>query len=466
MFFRGSNSAGDKSAGIETGGGVKTRKLSFPKIYTGWWTVIAGGLLALWGHGYHAYGISALFKPISEELNFNRTATSVAASIGRLEGGIEAPLTGWITDRFGARWVIIVGVFVISVSLILMYFINSLWGFYAVWGIMLGTGTNIALTLPIDATISNWFVKKRGLALSIKWVFSGLSGVLVMPLIAWMIKVHNWRIACLIGGLVMLTVGLPLAWFVIKAKRPEYYGLLPDGAKIAETEKADKEKVIDHGIKYASEVNEVEFTLRQALRTRVFWLLIAVQMIPGLVAPVMSIHCIPFLTDMGIDPIKAAAIMAMMIFFSLPTRFIGGLMADRLHINKLRFIKMGSYFLQGIGVVIFLLLKDTTYVLVVVYVWFILYGLGQGLGNTISPFIRSRFFGRKAFGSIHGITQAISTPIGVIAPTYAGWVYDTTGSYETAFVQFAALLGLAMVLSIFLVAPKPPETTGDIRQIL
>ncbi|MDO8688231.1 MAG: hypothetical protein Q7K41_06565, partial [Dehalococcoidales bacterium] len=75
------------------------KRRSFPKVFFGWWTVLGSGILALWGYGYHAYGFSALFKPISQELGFSRATTSVAASIGRFEGGIESPITGWITDR-------------------------------------------------------------------------------------------------------------------------------------------------------------------------------------------------------------------------------------------------------------------------------------------------------------------------------------------------------------------------------
>jgi len=132
----------------------------FPRIYFGWWTAIAGGIIALWGHGYHAYGISALFKPIATDLGFSRAATSVPTAIGRLEGGVEGPLSGWLTDRFGPRWVIFFGVLLIGLSLILMNFTNSLWVFYAVWGVMLGTGVNIALSVPLDTAISvpnKWF---------------------------------------------------------------------------------------------------------------------------------------------------------------------------------------------------------------------------------------------------------------------------------------------------------------------
>jgi len=442
-------------------------KFSLSKVFLGWWTVLGGGIIALWGHGFNAYGISAMFKPISQELGFNRAATSVASSIGRFEGGIESPLTGWITDRWGARWVILTGVCFITTALILMRFVNSLWAFYLVWGGLLGTGCNIALTMPMDVTISNWFVKKRGLAISIKWVFSGLSGVLVMPLIAWMTSTYNWRTACTVGGIVMGLVGIPIAFFVIKPRRPEYYGLLPDGAKIAEEVKASQEKMLEKGVQYASEVKEVEFTLRQATRTVPFWIMFCVQAVHGLVTPVMTIHCIPFLTDpkpsgMGLDAVRAAGMMSIWVTASLPTRFIGGWVADRIKINQLRFLTATAYILQAVGVLIFLKYQTLS----IVYVWFLLYGFGSGIATTANPLIRARYFGRKALGSIQGISSMLMTPIGVFAPIYAGWIYDKTGSYLNAFIQFAVLLGVASILAVFNLPPKAPEKITGVNQIV
>ncbi|MFC2044432.1 MFS transporter [Chloroflexota bacterium] len=180
---------------------IKRRR--FPKIFFGWWSVLGGGILNLWGMGYYAYGFSALFKPISSELGWSRAVTSVPASIGRFEGGIEGPISGWATDRFGPRWVVMVGIFIMGLGLILMSFIHSLWAFYVAWGVLVGTGINIASSIPLDTTITNWFIKKRGRALSIKWVFAGLSGVVTLPIIAWLISTQGWRMTCFIGGVVM-----------------------------------------------------------------------------------------------------------------------------------------------------------------------------------------------------------------------------------------------------------------------
>lgn len=437
------------------------RRKKFPKIFFGWWTVIASGILALWGYGYHAYGISALFKPIASELGFSRATTSFAASIGRLEGGIEAPVAGWMTDRFGPKWIVFVGVFVISLALVLMYTVNSLWAYYLIWGALLGTGVNIALSIPCDTAIANWFVRKRGRALSIKWVFSGLSGVMVLPLIAWLITVQGWRMTCVTGGLVMAVVGLPLAYFCFKQRRPEYYGLLPDGATI-EGEAADVDQLIQRGVQYAAEMDEVEFTVKQVFRTRVYWLLLAINGCHALVGGAINIHTIPFLTDLGIDPLAAAGMMVIMISASIPARFLGGLVADRVKTGQLRFILWGSYLLQLIGLGAFLLNPTIS----MIYFWYILYGFGIGAAYVTNPLMRARYFGRKAFGSIHGVTALILTPFGVVAPVYAGWVYDTTGSYMSAFTLFAGLLAFAIVLITFAKPPKPPAVIGDIRKIV
>jgi len=436
---------------------IKKRK---SKIFMGWWTVLAGSFLTLWGHGYHTYGFSALFKPIASELGFNRAVTSIAASIGRLEGGFESPLSGWITDRFGPRWIVLTGVVLMSISLVLMYFVDSLWAFYIVWGVILGTGFNISVTLPIDTAISNWFVKKRGTVLGIKMVFSGLSGVLVLPLIAWIIDSQGWRLACVVGGMVMGFVGVPLVWFFLKQYRPEYYGLLPDGAK---EEAEESSGMIERGIDYAAEVEETEFTLRQAMKTPAYWLLIATHSIHGLASSAINIHCVPFLTDFGIDPLRAAGTMAIMVAASIPFRPISGLLADRVKRSQLRFLLGASYLLQGVGITVFLLNQT----MAMIYVWFTLHGIGMGAGWTLGSPVRARYFGRKAFGSIGGFSTLFLAPVGVAAPIYLGWIYDTTGNYLTGFTVIAILLILAgIIASVFVMPPKPPAQVSDIRSIV
>ncbi len=431
------------------------------KIFFGWWTVIAGGIITFWGAGYYTYGFSALFKPIASELGFSRTATSVPSAIGRLEGGIEGPLTGWISDRFGPRWIIIFGVFMGSLSLVLMNFIHSMWAFYLVWGVMLGTAHNV-MGPPLDKALANWFIKKRGLTIGLKEALTGVSGIILLPLIAFLIPILGWRMTCVLGGVVMAFICFPLAWFFVKQHRPEYYGLLPDGARTVETKSGDASNIVERGIKYAAEVEEIEFTLRQAIRTPAYWLLIIGNSVFALSFPIFSVHVVPFLTDMGIDPVVAASITAIWVFASLPSRFVAGFLADHVKIGKMRFIIGGAYFLQAVGSAIFLLNQT----LPTIYIWFILFGIGIGANMTLFRIMRARYFGRKAFGTIQGTSSLFMTPIGVMAPIYAGWVYDTTGSYIPAFTLVGILAATATVLMPLVRPPKPPTQVTDIHKIL
>lgn len=437
---------------------IKRRK--FPKVFFGWWTVLAGSFISAWGIGFQVHGFSALFKPIASELGLNRSATSAAASIGRLSQGIEAPLAGWLVDRFGPRFLIIIGLFIAGLGLILMNYINSLWTFYIVWGVILGTGISIGLEIPLDKAITSWFVKKRGRALSIRWFFTGLAG-LVLFFVAWLVSTQGWRMTCVIGGLVTWAVALPLAWLFVKPHRPEYYGLLPDSIT-TEAELDDVSQMIDRGIDYAAEVHEVEFTLRQAMRTPAYWLLIIAQSVRTVGFSAIITHGVPFLTDMGIEAVKAAALVGTIILASTPSRLLGGFLVDRVKTERLRFLMTGAFLLQAVGITVFLLNQT----IAMIYVFLILFWIGVGIALPLPAAVRARYFGRKAYGSIAGTSRVFLTPVGVVAPIYAGWVFDNTGSYIPAFKLFAVAFVISAVLISLASVPKPPTQITDIRKLV
>jgi sugar phosphate permease len=421
------------------------------KVYFGWWMTIVSGLLCVLGYSFTAYGFAALFKPISEELDLSRATTSVAASITRFEGGLEAPLIGYLADRWGPRNTVFLGIFISGLGLVLMYYINSVWTFYLVWGVILATGINIALSMPLDVALANWFVKKRGTAISIKWVFSGLSGTIGLPLLAWLITAYGWRWTCVLGGLTLWFVGLPLVWIFIRTRRPEHYGLLPDGAAMTDEESKD---VMSAGAAYAASIGEQEFTTKEAIKTSSFWLLIIAYSVHGALYPVMNIHGIAFLTDRGMDLVAAGFAMSVFITASIPARFLGGLIVDRVSTQNIRYAVASFFALQAAGVTLFLFNQESTFVL---YTFFIMYGIGMGAPMPMTPVLRARYFGRKNFGAIAGISRMLTVPVGVVGPVLAGWIYDVTGSYEVAFILFAITLSISVVVMCFVKPPKPPQ---------
>ncbi len=420
-------------------------------------TALVSGL----GHGFYTNGMAILFKPIAADLNLTRAATSWATGIGRLQGGLEAPLTGWLSDRFGPKWVMIVGICFISTGLVLMNFIASLWAYYVVWGVIIGVGINLALTIAADKALTNWFIKKRGLAFGVRFALIGVCGALVVPLIERMVGAYEWRMTCLIWAGVMFA-SIPLLWVFVRQKRPEYYGLLPDGVAVEPDSEVDVDSMIDRGVEYATGLEEIEFTLRQAMKTRSYWMFVIAWVCASVVLGGINIHVFNFLTDMGIDSAVASGMLAMMIFFTVPGRFFGGFIADHVRKDRQNYLVAGAFILQAIGITAYLLHQTVT----MAYVFLALYGLGSGAPTPLRLTLVGRYFGRKAFASIQGSAMMFSAPVGLLAPVFSGWVYDTTDSYINAFILYVGLVAMAALLMCFVRPPRPPSVVGDIRKFV
>ena len=432
------------------------------KVFPGWWIVLATGFVTFWAHGYYTQGFSALFKPISADLGLSRATTSVASSIGSFEAGIESPLAGWFTDRFGPRRVILFGTFLMGLGLMSMWLVNSSWSFFLVWGGIVATGLNVGMAIPVDKAISNWFVKRRGLALSMRALLQGLATMAVLPMIAWLLTMMNWRIVCLFGGAVMWMVGLPLLWFLVKDQRPEYYGLMPDGAAASLEAETDRAAMIKKGIQYAEKEQEFEFTLGQAIRTKAYWIFTFAWTCSMLVTGPLMVHMISFMTDLGVTPVGAALTMSLASAAAIPTRLLGGWLADRAGKNRMRFVAIGTFAFMLGGIVVFKAFGTIAAASAMVFMYYV----GFTAGIPLASAIRVRYFGRKSIGSVAGSAVLIMMPFTVAAPILVGWIYDRTGSYGDAFNLFIGLLILATVLMLFAKPPGRPAKTADISSVL
>ena len=432
---------------------MSEKKKSRPRVFFGWWSVAFSGVISGVGHGFNTYGISVLFLPISDELGLNRAATSWAPGIGRLEGGITSPLVGWLSDKFGPRWIVIFGIAVAGLGMILMNYITEVWQYYIAWGAMIGLGLNIGLTVAIDKTINDWFMRRRGLAQGIKFASISLFGIIVVQVLDPLIKLRDWRFTCLLFGIIMLA-SIPLAYRFIRPQRPEHYGMLPDGA---DTGSEEGEDMAARGAGYASSYEEIEYTFKEAIKTGTFWLLIATFSVHNFVAGGFNIHVHPFLTDAGLTEAAASGVMGLMIFFTLPSRFFGGLIADRVPKNRIQLLLTAAFLFQVIGMGAYLLFQNIP----AAYILLACHGLSSGAVTPLVIIILGRYFGRKSFGSILGTTVAVLAPLGMLAPVFYGWVFDTTQSYNNAFITGLVLAVFAVVVSYLVRIPKMPGGQRD-----
>lgn len=435
------------------------------RIFFGWWSVSFIGFISGVGIGFNTYGISVLFLPIADELGLNRAATSWAPGIGRLQGGITSPLVGWLSDKFGPRWFVVFGIAIAGAGMIVMNFITEVWQYYVAWSVLIGLGLNIGLMVAVDKTINDWFIRRRGLAQGIKFATISIMGIVVVQVITPLIKVFEqsghtgWRFTCLLFGLIMLA-SLPLAYFLIRPRRPEYYGMLPDGADIGERQADEELDMISRGAGYASSYEEIDYSFKQAIKTTTFWLLIATFGVNYIIAGGFNLHIHPFLTDIGLTNEAASALMGMMIFFTLPSRFFGGLFADRVPKDRIQYLLTLAFLFQIVGLGTYLLFKNVP----AAYVLLACHGLSSGAVAPLTIIVMGRYFGRKAFGSILGTTVALLSPLGMLAPVFYGWVFDTTGSYNNAFITALALVLAAVVVSCLIRIPKLPiEERKELR---
>jgi MFS family permease len=355
-----------------------------------------------------------------------------------LINGVMFLLAGWLSDKFGSKRVIVIGACVTAAGMVLLGFVKTPWTYFVIWGFT-GAGGTLGFTLAIDTLLTNWFVRKRGLAFSVRFAVMGLVSALVLPLISWLISSQGWRNAVQFWGVVVFMC-VPFLLYYVRQEHPEFYGLLPDGD--------DKKLDIDKDVQVY--VQEEDFTIKEIIRNKTYWVLFIAGVLFRAILQGINIHIIPLLIDRGIDPVAAGGLLAITSLFMIPSRAFGGIIADRVEKKYLRFIITGLLLLLALGIGIYLLVPG----MVGVYIFLALWGFGSGSFIPLDLVLRSRYFGRKTFGQQTGISSMLSAPMTFIAPIYTGWMFDITGTYNTPFTVFAVL---AVISSITMCLAKIPS---------
>jgi MFS family permease len=420
-------------------------------VYYGWWVVLASGLAMLVASAFYWQGFGVFFVPLQNEFSTNRAALSAAISLSQLEGGMLGPLGGYLVDRFGPRTMMLMGVSMMGVGFLLMSQVQSIAMFYVVFLGIISMGMSVGIRVPAMVAPANWFVRKRGLAIGIALAGSGLGGFFI-PVLGWLVDDFGWRTAAVVAGVSIWCVGLPIA--LVMRSRPEDYGLEPDGGTTP-TKAPDHEWDASSGARRAIHL-DVEFTLRDALRKPVFWLLAAAFGMRQFAIGAIALHLVPFIVDSGRSLEFGSAVLAAVTVTSIAGRLGFGWLSD--HFAP-RHVMASSIVLVGFGALLLLALEDEPLLLVP---FVLVYSVGWGGGATTMNAVRVAYFGRRAFGTISGTMDLVQMFGLVLGPVYAGFVFDSTGSYTIAFTSFAAFAAGAAVLMFFLRPPTPVDTPdGD-----
>ncbi|MEK7847823.1 MAG: MFS transporter, partial [Chloroflexota bacterium] len=192
------------------------------RLFYGWVIVAAGLVVWILEPGmYVSFGV--FFKPISSELGWTRATTAAAVSLASLCLGILAPISGALSDRYGARRLVMASGAIVGLGYALLATVHAVWQFYLYY-MMVGVGMGIAFA-PISSTVVRWFTTRRGLALGLTGIGTGIGGMLMPPLSNYMISVWGWRSSYLAAGIPLGALVL-LAGSFLRAT-PQEMGLLP-----------------------------------------------------------------------------------------------------------------------------------------------------------------------------------------------------------------------------------------------
>jgi len=396
------------------------------KIFYGWWVVLACFIIGLYVSSVVFYGFTAFFEPLIREFGWSYTQISFAASLRGMEMGFLAFPIGFLTDRFGPRKIIFLGVVSVGCGLLLLSLTRSLAMFYGAF-LILGLGAGSATTVVTLAAVANWFDKNVGKAMGIMASGFGASGLLV-PFIVWSIDTFQWRITLILLALGMWALGLPLCWVI--RNRPRGRGSPAGGS--GGSSSLDPEE---------SSPPQAVLPFRQILRNRSFLYLNFVEGIRMMIVTSAITHVMPYLDSVGIQRIAAGWVAAAMPLCSIIGRLGFGWLAD---LFDKRYVYAMGFSGMGVGMLIFCTVHWHAAML---FPFLFLFSPGFGGTMVLRAAILRGYFGKESFGKTMGFIMGSASIGGVAGPTLAGWVFDSLGSYRVLWLGYAGLLVVAILLA-------------------
>lgn len=380
-----------------------------------------------WGAN-RTFGV--FFDPLLHEFGWSRANLSGVYTMCMFVNGIVNILLGRLTDRVGPRILLTGCSLAMGGGFLLCSQIQNILHFYIAFGLLTGIGMAGSWTPPMSI-VARWFYKRRSLMSGILSAGSSL-GVVVIPILTTCIMERiGWRYTFTFLGFLTLTILFVAAMFM--KRDPGQMRTIPYGYPEYSTTSAN--------------MQQSGFTLKEALRTRSFWLMGMVGFCDFFLLNVVSIHIIPYALIQNIDPIHSASILSVAGAVSIVSRLGIGFLADRSG-NR-----TGMLFCLSLSVTAFLVLlfiKDLN----TFYGFAVFYGFGLLAASAIfSPFIAD-LFGLKCHGTIYSCTFFCSTLGGALGPVTIGYLFDITGGYFAGFILCLMVSLSAFIMFLFV---RPPQ---------
>jgi MFS family permease len=409
--------------------------------------VAAAAALRVLGAGLHSFGFTVFFLPLSQDLNLNRTSTSLAFSLARAEGAVEGPIVGHLLERYGPKPIMIAAVLLMGVGYLLLSQVTSYATFLLVYlGVISLSHAGGFMHAPM-VLINTWFIRYRARAITISSAAFGMGGVLIAPVLSLVVQTWGWRWGAVVGGILFLTVGLPLCLTIRRS--PESMGLLPDGDQSPTMTMGDDEP--------NPRIHpEVDVTLAEALRSFAFWGSVLAAGIRNGSYHAIAVHFVPLMVWKGLSQSEAALLLSVYALLGMTLTLVLGWLADKANKPMMNafilFIAAGAMLLPVIGSSLWFLGLFTICFAAVE----VTFPLGWAVVGDL--------FGRKHYAKIRGYMVLFYTWGGVLGPVIAGAIFDRWKTYAPL---LWSLVVVFIVAGVFFASLNRPwkKATGQLPAV-
>ncbi len=409
------------------------------QIYYGYWLIAAAFVAQFVSVGVQNYVIGPFMIPMTEELGWTRAEYTIPRTLGQVMMAFTGFVVGGYVDRHGAKRFMLAGVFILAIALYLLALIEYLWQWIILNGLVLTVGAALIGNLVVNVTLAKWFVDFRGRAIAFAAMGVSFAGVILTPVVTFVIDSEGWRVAWQLLAFGALICVIPVSLCMRRA--PEDYGLLPDGMTEEDVQAGKAAKAMQDFTN--------SMTRREALHTTSFYLLVLAFGLFGITIAVMLLQTVPFMTDAGYSRTTAAMMITVASIPALLSKPIWGWLIDGLQPIPLA-ATSAALTATSLFIIVFSVQAGATFW---VFAGFAILGLGWGGMIPLQEVIWASFFGRRYLGSVRSAALPFSLLLTAGVPLATSYYYDVVGNYDGAIitVAIANLISAAIILAI----PRP-----------
>ncbi len=402
------------------------------------WVIVAITFFGLLFSAGVRNATGVLFEPLEASFGWDRASVSLAFAISLVFFGLGAPLGGWLIDRYGPRRLMLGGLALIAVGLALLLTMTALWQFYLYWGVLIGIGTGAVSGTLGGSVALRWFNQYRGQALGVFSAAAAAGQLLFLPALIVLEGAAGWQGIFAVLGLLIAVLLAPVLFLM--RSTPEEAGTTAIGTASAATLRADSRAT----------------PMREALRTRDFWLLAGSFFVCGYTTVgLITTHLLPHAMEHGFQKVEISWAIAFMGAMNIVGTTASGWLTDRVDNRKLLALYYG---LRAISLVALPFIYNMQNMLIFALVY------GLDWVATVPPTVNltAQRFGRRSLGSIYGWIY-FAHMIGAALASYTGGFFrEVLGDYHLVFASASILGLLAVAFSLGIsISARPPRPAAQ-----